>query len=132
MNDEQKELDGGDQAYRIHVMANNEVYGKGSLAAELANNNALGRIALQEELGVFNGIESLKYADDLDQPTRDKLISHTREDAAAAYAHARSALITAHETMKLVRRNNRLLISMLVLLIVLVVQCFYLLVLQYT
>ncbi|KID12276.1 hypothetical protein P279_29440, partial [Rhodobacteraceae bacterium PD-2] len=83
--------DEGDKAYQIAVALRNEVHGKGSLAAEIANNNALGNGTLKDDLGTYGGIEALRLADDLDEQTRDRLISHTRQDVASTFAHALSA-----------------------------------------
>ena len=63
--------DEGDKAYRVAVALHNEVHGQGSLAAEIANNNALGNITLKDDLGTYGGIATLRLADDLDEQTRD-------------------------------------------------------------
>lgn len=45
--------DEGDKAYQMAVALHNEVHGKGSLAAEIANNNALGNVMLKDDLGTY-------------------------------------------------------------------------------
>lgn len=117
----------GDQAYRGSVILHNELYGKGSLAAEIANNNALGNVTLKDDLGTYGEIATLRLADDLDEQTRDRLISHTREDAASTFAHALSAFKAAHEAKEIAKRTRRLSWLILFFVIVLVLQCFLIL-----
>lgn len=119
--------DEGDKAYRAAVALHNEVYGKGSLAAEVANNNALGNVTLKDDLGTYGGIETLRLADDLDAQTRDRLISHTRQDVASTFAHALSAFKAAHEAKEIAKRTRRLSRWILFLVIVLVLQGFLIL-----
>ena len=119
--------DEGDNAYRVHVDVNNEVLGKGSLAAEIANNNALGRVTLKDDLGTYGGLAPLRLADDLDEQTRDRLISNTREDVAATFAHALSAFKAAHEAREIAKRTRRLSRWILFLVIVLAFQGFLIL-----
>jgi hypothetical protein len=119
--------DKGDNAYQIAVALHNEVHGKGSLAAEIANNNALGNVMLKDDLGTYGGIEALRLADDLDEQTRDRLISHTRQDVASTFAHALSALKAAHEAKEIAKRTRRLAKWILFLVIVLVLQGFLIL-----
>lgn len=119
--------DKGDNAYQIAVALHNEVHGKGSLAAEIANNNALGNVTLKDDLGTHGGIEALRLADDLDEQTRDRLISHTRQDVASTFAHALSAFKAAHEAKEIAKRTRRLAKWILFLVIVLVLQGFLIL-----
>ena len=119
--------DKGDNAYQIAVTLHNEVHGKGSLAAEIANNNALGNVMLKDDLGTYGGIEALRLADDLDEQTRDRLISHTRQDVASTFAHALSAFKAAHEAKEIAKRTRRLAKWILFLVIVLVLQGFLIL-----
>ena len=119
--------DEGDKAYQAAVALHNEVHGKGSLAAEIANNNALGNVTLKDDLGTYGGIETLRLADDLDEQTRDRLISHTRQDVASTFAHALSAFKAAHEAKEIAKRTRRLSRWILFLVIVLVLQGFLIL-----
>jgi hypothetical protein len=119
--------DEGDKAYQMAVALHNEVHGKGSLAAEIANNNALGNVMLKDDLGTYGGIETLRFADDLDEQTRDRLISHTRQDVASTFAHALSAFKAAHEAKEIAKRTRRLSRWILFLVIVLVLQGFLIL-----
>lgn len=124
----------GDYALRVAVAGNNELYGKGSLLAEEANNGALGRIALQEALGQLrrtpdrlHDFEHMRFADDLDERTRDRLISHTREDVATALAHAASAFRAARKAKEIAQRTRWLIWFLIVLVTVLVIQGFLIL-----
>lgn len=45
--------DEGDKVYLRQIAANNIQYGEGSLAAEIANNNALGDIIVKDDLGTY-------------------------------------------------------------------------------
>lgn len=119
--------DEGDKAYQVAVALNNEIHGKGSLEAEIANNNALGNVALKDDLGTYGGIEALRFADDLDEQTRDRLISHTRQDVASAFAHALSAFKAAHEAKEIAKRTRRLSRWILFLVVILVLQGFLIL-----
>lgn len=119
--------DNGDKAYQVAVALHNEVHGKGSLAAEIANNNALGNVTLKDDLGTYGGMETLRLADDLDEKTRDRLISHTREDVASTFAHALSAFKAAHEAKEIAKRTRRLSRWILFLVIVLILQGFLIL-----
>ncbi len=119
--------DEGDKAYQVAVALHNELHGKGSLAAEIANNNALGNVTLKDDLGTYGGIETLRLADDLDEQTRDRLISHTRQDVASTFAHALSAFKAAHEAKEIAKRTRRLSRWILFLEIVLVLQGFLIL-----
>jgi hypothetical protein len=119
--------DEGDKAYRAAVAINNELHGQASLAAEIANNNALGNVTLKDDLGTYGGIETLRFADDLDERTRDRLISHTREDVASTFAHAVSAFKAAHEAKEIAKGTRRLSRWVLFLVIVLVLQGFLIL-----
>lgn len=119
--------DEGDKAYQAAVALHNELHGKGSLAAEIANNNALGNVTLKDDLGTYGGIETLRLADDLDEQTRDRLISHTRQDVASTFAHALSAFKAAHEAKEIATRTRRLSRWILFLVIVLVLQGFLIL-----
>lgn len=119
--------DEGDRAYQGAVALNNEVYGKGSLAAEIANNNALGNVTLKDDLGTYSGIETLRLGYDLDEQTRDRLISHIRQDVASTFAHAVSAFTAAHEAKEIAKRTRRLSRWILFLVIVLVLQGFLIL-----
>ncbi len=118
----------GDEAYRSHVAANNALYGSGSLEAQIANNNALGNVTLKDDLGTYGEIETLRFADDLDEQTRDRLISHTRQDVASTFAHALSAFKTAHEAREIAKRTRRLSRWILFLMIFAVLQGFVILV----
>lgn len=121
--------DEGDKAYHGAVLANELMHGKGSLEAEIANNNSLGRITLKDDLGTYDrqGIGNLRFADDLDERTRDRLISHTREDVAATFAHALSAFKAAHEAREIAKTTRRITLAVLVLMLVLVFQGFLIL-----
>lgn len=52
--------DEGDKHYRASVGGNNALHGQGTLAAEIANNNSLGRIALKDDLGTYGGCGGLQ------------------------------------------------------------------------
>ena len=119
--------DKGDRAYQVAAALHNGVHGKGSLAAEIANNNALGNVMLKDDLGTYGGIETLRLADDLDEQTRDRLISHTRQDVASTFAHALSAFKAAHEAKEIAKHTRRLSRWILFLVIVLVLQGFLIL-----
>jgi hypothetical protein len=119
--------DEGDNVYQRAVNRNNVLFGKGSLEAEIANNNALGNVTLKDDLGTYGGIETLRLADDLDEQTRDRLISHTRQDVASTFAHALSAFKAAHEAKEIAKRTRRLSRWILFLVIVLVLQGFLIL-----
>jgi hypothetical protein len=73
------------EAYRAVSILHEELYGKGTFAAQAENNNALGRHSLQRDLGLFNEPSSLMFGDSLDNTTRDRLISNTRQDVAVIY-----------------------------------------------
>lgn len=119
--------DEGDKAYERAVAFHNGVLGKGTLAAEIANNNALGNVTLKDDLGTYGGIETLRLADDLDEQTRDRLISHTRQDVASTFAHALSAFKAAHEAKEIAKRTRRLSWWILFLVVILVLQGFLIL-----
>ena len=119
--------DEGDKAYEAAVAFHNELHGKGTLAAEIAKNNALGNVMLKDDLGIYGGIETLRLADDLDEQTRDRLISHTREDVASTFAHALSAFKAAHEAKEIAKRTRRLSWWILFLVVILVLQGFLIL-----
>lgn len=119
--------DEGDKAYQAAVALHNEVHGKGTLAAEIANNNSLGNVTLKDDLGTYGGIETLRLADDLDEQTRDRLISHTRQDVASTFAHALSAFKAAHEAKEIAKRTRRLSWWILFLVVILVLQGFLIL-----
>lgn len=119
--------DEGDKAYEGAVALHNEVHGKGTLAAEIANNNALGNVTLKDDLGTYGGRETLRLADDLDEQTRDRLISHTRQDVASTFAHALSAFKAAHEAKEIAKRTRRLSRWILFLVVILVLQGFLIL-----
>jgi len=119
--------DEGDKAYQVAVDLHNEVHGKGSLAAEIANNNALGNVTLKDDLGTYGGMETLRLADDLDEQTRDRLISHTRQDVASTFAHALSAFKAAHEAKEIAKRTRRLSWWILFLVVILLLQGFLIL-----
>lgn len=119
--------DEGDKAYEVAVALHNEVHGKGTLAAEIANNNALGNVTLKDDIGTYGGIETLRLADDLDEQTRDRLISHTRQDVASTFAHALSAFKAAHEAKEIAKRTRRLSWWTLFLVVILVLQGFLIL-----
>lgn len=119
--------DEGDKAYQAAVALHNEVHGKGTLAAEIANNNFLGNVTLKDDLGTYGGIETLRLADDLDEQTRDRLISHTRQDVASTFAHALSAFKAAHEAKEIAKRTRRLSWWILFLVVILVLQGFLIL-----
>lgn len=119
--------DKGDNAYQVAIALHNKVHGKGSLAAEIANNNDLGNVTLKDELGTYGGLENLRLADDLDEQTRDRLISHTRQDVASTFAHALSAFKAAHEAKEIAKRTRRLSRWIIFLVIVLVLQGFLIL-----
>lgn len=119
--------DEGDKAYRAAVTINNELHGHASLAAEIANNNALGNVTLKDDLGTYERMETLRLADDLDEQTRDRLISHTRQDVASTFAHALSAFKAAHEAKEIAKRTRRLSWWILFLVVILVLQGFLIL-----
>lgn len=117
----------GDETYQVGVAFNNKAYGEGSLAAEIANNNLLGNVTLKDDLGTYGGISTLRFADDLDERTRDRLISHTRQDVASAFAHALSAFKAAHEAKEIAKSTRRITLLVLVVMLVLVFQGFVIL-----
>ncbi|WP_323786413.1 hypothetical protein [Thalassovita sp.] len=119
--------DGSDKAYRMTVSINNEIYGKNTLAAEIANNNALGNNILKDDLGTYEETNIPRLANDLDWQTRDQLISHTRQDVASTFAHALSAFKAAHEAREIAGKTRRLARWILFLMIILVVQGFLIL-----
>lgn len=114
--------DAGDRIYAATVGANGEIHGKGTFAAEVANNNALGNITLKDDLGTYGGIETLVSADHLDDRTRDRLISHTRQDVASTFAHALSAFRAAHEAKRIASTTRMLVWLVLILVLVVLVQ----------
>ena len=116
--------DEGDKYYRAAVGGNNALHGQGTLAAEIANNNSLGNITLKDDLGTYGGIENLRLADDLDDKTRDRLISHTREDVASTFAHALSAFKAAHEAKEIAKRTRLLSRWILFFVVVIALQGF--------
>lgn len=65
-------------------------------------NVALGQNILREEIGFFGPCEGASYS--FDERTRDRLLAHTRQDVAAAFAMARSAFRHAHAARKMLRR----------------------------
>ena len=119
--------DEGDKAYHGAVKANELIYGKGSLAGEIANNNALGRITLKDDLGTYGELATMRFADDLDEQTRDRSISYTREDVSSTFAHALSAFKAAHEAKEIAKRTRRVSWLILFFVIVLVFQGFLIL-----
>lgn len=119
--------DKAEDLYRLTASLNNEAYGKNTFAADVANNEALGNNVLKEELGVYEDGGVPLLADDLDQRTRDRLISHTRQDVASTFAHAKSAFKAAHEAREISLSTRRLARLSLFLLIVLVLQGFIML-----
>ena len=98
----------GQAAYNAGVKLNKAVHGKDALGLEVANNYLLGNNMLKEDLGLYQQPSSLMSADDLDDRTRDRLISHTRQDVAAALAHAQSAFKAAYAAKEDARRTRRL------------------------
>ncbi len=98
----------GQSAYSAAVELNKAAYGKDVLGAEIANNNFLGNNMLKEDLGIYRQPSSLMSADDLDDRTRDRLISYTRQDVASALGHAQSAFRAAYAAKEDARRTKRL------------------------
>jgi hypothetical protein len=79
-----------------------QILGGSGWAREVDTNFALGRNVLREELGEFGDWEGASYA--LDQATRDRLLAHAREDAAASAAMAKSAFREAYNSAASARR----------------------------
>jgi hypothetical protein len=100
--------EGGQAAYNAVVKLNKELYGKDALGLALANNNFLGNNILKEDLGVYKEPSSLMFGDDLDERTRDRLISNTRQDVASTFAHAQSAFQAAYAAKEDARRTKHL------------------------
>lgn len=69
--------------------------GDGGWRAERDNKIALGQNILREELGYFGDWTGSGYK--LDQTTRDRLLAHSRQDIAATFGIADSALRYAYE-----------------------------------
>jgi hypothetical protein len=86
--------------------------GKGWLAED-ATNIDLGKNILLEEIGHFGAGSGPHYH--LSQETRDLLLAHGRQDAAAAFAMARSAFREAHFARRASERLAWLLAVSLVL-----------------
>lgn len=70
--------------------------------AENQTNIYLGRNVLHEELGYFGPWEGTSYS--LEQDERDRLLAHTRQDVASAFAMARSSFREAHSARRLATR----------------------------
>jgi len=100
--------EGGQAAYNVAVNLNKATYGNDALGLEIANNDALGNNMLKEDLGIYKNPSSLMFGDDLDKKTRDQLISNTRQDVAAAFAHAKSAFRSAYASKEDARRTKNL------------------------
>jgi len=123
-DEEEKAEEAAQKAYLVAVNFNNELYGKDKLGAEKANNNALGNNMLKTDLGLFNEPSSLMFGDSLDNRTRDRLISNSRQDIAAACGHAESAFEAAYQARAIARRTALLAwviltVNLVVLLVVL-------------
>lgn len=73
--------------------------------------HALGRNILQHELGDFGEWDGLQYK--LDDETRDRLLAHARQDAAAALLLVRHAAVEAKAAHR-VAKQNRLLLAGLI------------------
>lgn len=65
-----------------------------------ARNAATARNVLHEELGFFGEWDGAKY--DLDDQVRDRLLAHTRQDAAHAVVNSEVAMTLAHKAIKLI------------------------------
>ena len=105
LSQEQKADKAALEAYRAASILHEELYGKGTFAAQAENNNALGRHSLQRDLGLFNEPSSLMFGDSLDNTTRDRLISNTRQDVAVIYNHARDAFEAAFQARAIARKT---------------------------
>jgi hypothetical protein len=110
-------------ALRDAIEAANDINGRGSINAHIQANNAVGRNVLDIDLGKF-GIDGYNYYN-LDQSKRDRLLAHTRQDAASAFRHAIDAFKQAREAKLEARKSNVLLVIItLLVLIPLLVQIF--------
>lgn len=95
------------RAIRTDISVAYSIHGAGTFAAEAESNEAIGRHTLRDELGDY-GEKGLPVYN-LDDRKRDRLIAHGRQDAAAAFGHARSAFKSAKEAEKATKRSTILL-----------------------
>jgi len=86
--------------------------GKGYLAED-GTNVAIGRNILREEIGYFGPWEGARYK--FDDETRDRLLAHGRQDAASAFAMARSAFKEAHYARRATTRATLFLLVLIAL-----------------
>ena len=86
--------------------------GDGWLADDQSNVD-LGLNIMREEIGFFGPWEGAPY--DFDQQTRDRLLAHVRQDAASAFAMARSAFREAHHARRISERLMLILVVSLIL-----------------
>ena len=90
MTEQQKDPEtSANDAYRGACFAIDELYGKGTFAAQAARNSALGKNMLRTDLGDFGHFT-------YDQASAHRrLAENTRQDVATALAHAQSAFRNA-------------------------------------
>lgn len=74
---------------KAEVESNREI----GLRSHTSKWDTMARNVLRDDLGEFE--DSIKFEYDLDVKTRDRLIAHTRQDAAMAYYAARAAYLEA-------------------------------------
>jgi hypothetical protein len=95
------------QAVKLHRDIDKGTGGDGWFSEDAAN-TSLGRNILREEIGHFGPWDGQVYH--FDAQTRDRLLAHGRQDAASAFAMARSAFREAREAKRLSARALRLLV----------------------
>lgn len=104
------------EAYQAAVQAAEALHGKGTLASESAQNDALGANVLHEELGYYGPPDSPTY--ELDDETRNRLLAHARQDIAAIYGYTKSAFQTAKAAELSANRTRRLVWILLLLTVI--------------
>jgi len=97
---------------KIYRSMDQEVGGKG-YTAEDSINVAIGQNVLREEIGYFGPWEGARYK--FDDETRDRLLAHGRQDAASAFAMARSAFKEAHYARRVTTRAALFLLVLIAL-----------------
>lgn len=88
------------------------VVGNDHWKTEAAENVALGKNILREEIGVFGQYECPNYTN-LNEDNLNRLIAHTRQDTAATFAMARSAFRDAHHSKRIAQQNQKVLFVIL-------------------
>lgn len=83
---------------------------------EMTKSSMIARNVLREELGEFGPWNGAGYS--FDQPTRDRLLAHGRQDAAAEFTMANIAFREAYQARVISKQVRSIVVALLVLNVV--------------